>query len=89
MVPLTPTLTTTLTLTLAGDFESLEEGGELAGEHVTPTARWRLSDLSLSVRPGQLVVVLGQMGSGKSSVLKVIPILANLANPSWWSCRGR
>jgi ABC-type multidrug transport system ATPase subunit len=44
-----------------------------------PTGRLALDDASLTVEPGELVVVLGHNGSGKSTLLRCI---AGLLRPT-------
>jgi lipopolysaccharide transport system ATP-binding protein len=65
--------------------------GRLAGrrrEQSQPEAFWALKDLSMTVRPGEVVGLIGHNGAGKSTLLK---ILSRIVEPSdgWADVTGR
>ena len=48
------------------------QGGCFSWEGDEEQATWRLQDIELNVRPGQLVALVGMVGSGKSSILSAL-----------------
>ena len=48
------------------------QGGCFSWEGDDAQAAWRLQNIELNVRHGQLVAVVGTVGSGKSSILSAL-----------------
>lgn len=52
-----------------------DDKGEEHSARVVPTRRWALQELSLDIRSGQLVALVGPSGAGKTTITYLIPRL--------------
>lgn len=63
--------------------EILKHGGSVAFDHVFFSydgERWVLDDINLKIKPGMTVALVGQSGSGKSTMVDLIPRFWDVAH---------
>ena len=60
--------------------------GSNANPEGAPDATWWLREVNMSVGPGELVCVVGRVGSGKSSLIGALLGMANPQSGSMLSC---